>query len=185
METQIKVWVTFYEDISLIGKGANKMAELNDLNTSNSQFQEQLNQLRELLTKQLHDLHGLVDIADGIQNKQPLSKDAKSLKAYDEQIRHVKNQQQERFEVIDLLISKHVLAVKNGKASDENILVLGKEVRKTEAGIRTVKLFLCDVVNMLNPQLSLADRIDDRILYVFNRSTELKNEIALLQARFE
>ena len=161
------------------------MAELNDLNTSVSQFHEPLNRLHELLPKQLQDLGVLNNIADDIKKQQPLSKDKETLKVYEEQIRHVKKQQQERFETIDHLMNEHVLAVRKGKVSDEKILVLAKEVRKTEAGIRTVKLFLCDVINMLNPQLSLVDRIDDRIFYVNRRSTELINEIALLQARFK
>ena len=159
------------------------MAELNDSNAIDSLFNESIDQLRELLTNQLHDLRQLNEIADAITKEQYFSIRVESLKAYADQVSHFTMQQQERFGAIDRLMNEHVLAVKRGRASNEQILVLGKEVRKTEVGIRTVKLFLSDVINMLNPELNLVNRIDDRIQYYNKRSTEIENEIAILQAK--
>ncbi len=159
------------------------MDEPNVSDASNSQFDESLNQLREILLNQLHDLQRLTDIADAVTKEQQLSEPMKSLKAYDEQISLVSKQQQERFGKIDRLMNEHVLAVRKGRASNEDIVALGKEVRKMEAGIRTVKLFLCDVINMLNPDRHLVNRIDDRIQYCYKRSSELKNEIEILKAK--
>jgi hypothetical protein len=158
------------------------MAELNFSATSNLQLNESLYQLRELLSNQLHDIRLFKDIADVIIKEQHLLKSAASLPTYEEQIRHVTMQQQERFMAIDRLLNEHV-AVKKGKGSDEQTIVLGKEVRKIEAGIRTIKLFLVDVLNMLNPELNVINRIDDRIQYFNKRSMELENDIALLSAK--
>jgi chromosome segregation ATPase len=159
------------------------MAEPNFSDASNSQFDESFSELREILLNQLHDLQQLTDIADAVKKEQQISERVEFLKANNEQISRVSKQQQERFGTIDRLMSEHVLAVKKGRASNEDIVVLAKEIRKTEAGIRTVKLFLCDVMNMLNPDLNLVNRIDDRIQYCYKRSSELENEIAILQAK--
>lgn len=161
------------------------MAEPNYSDASDSQLDESLIQLRELLLNQLHDLRRITDIADAITKEQKLSERVDSLKAYDEQISRVSKQQQERFGAIDRHLNEHVLAVKKEKGSNEQAIVLGKEVRKTEAGIRTVKSFLCDVMDMLNPDLNLINRIDDRIQYFNKRSTELENEIAILLAKLD
>ena len=150
---------------------------------SQSQFNEMLNELRAILTNQLHDLRLLNDIADVIIRDQHLSISVESLKEYEDQLLLITEQQHQRFDVIDYIINEHILAVKKGIASKEQIVVIGKEARKTEAGIRTVKLFLYDVINMLNPNSQLVNRIDDRIQYFYKRSKELEKEIAILQAR--
>ncbi len=150
---------------------------------SQSQFNEMLNELRAILTNQLHDLRLLNDIADVIIRDQHLSISVESLKDYEDQLLLITEQQHQRFGVIDYIINEHILAVKKGIASKEQIVVIGKEARKTEAGIRTVKLFLSDVINMLNPNSQLVNRIDDRLQYFYKRSKELEKEIAILQAR--
>ena len=141
------------------------------------------NQLREILPNQLHDLRQLNDIADVVLKEQHLSISVQSLKEYENQLRYVSEKQQQRFEAIDGIIDEYILASKKEKALNEQIVVLGKEARKTEAGIRTIKLFLCDVINMLNPELHLVNRINDRFQYFFKRSKELESEIAILQAK--
>ena len=150
---------------------------------SQSQFNEMLNELRAILTNQLHDLRLLNDIAGVIIKDQHLSISVESLKEYEDQLLLITEQQHQRFGVIDYIINEHILAVKKGIASKEQIVVIGKEARKTEAGIRTVKLFLSDVINMLNPNSQLVNRIDDRIQYFYKRSKVLEKEIAILQAR--
>ena len=150
---------------------------------SQSQFNEMLNELRAILTNQLHDLRLLNDIADVIIRDQHLSISVESLKEYEDQLLLITEQQHQRFGVIDYIINEHILAVKKGIATKEQIVVIGKEARKTEAGIRTVKLFLSDVINMLNPNSQLENRIDDRLQYFYKRSKELEKEIAILQAR--
>lgn len=150
---------------------------------SQSQFNEMLNELRAILTNQLHDLRLLNDIAGVIIRDQHLSISVESLKEYEDQLLLITEQQHQRFGVIDHIINDHILAVKKGIASKEQIVVIGKEARKTEAGIRTVKLFLSDVINMLYPNSQLVNRIDDRIQYFYKRSKELEKEIAILQAR--
>lgn len=150
---------------------------------SQSQFNEMLNELRAILTNQLHDLRLLNDIAGVIIRDQHLSISVESLKEYEDQLLLITEQQHQRFGVIDYIINEHILAVKKGIASKEQIVVIGKEARKTEAGIRTVKLFLSDVINMLYPNSQLVNRIDDRIQYFYKRSKELEKEIAMLQVR--
>lgn len=159
------------------------MAIQKDANHLTSQFNETLNQLREILPNQLHDLRLLNDIADVIIKEQQLSISIQSLKEYENQLHYVTEKQQQRFGVIDSVINEQILAAKKGKVLNEQIIELSKEVRKTEAGIRTVKLFLYDVIKMLNPELFLVNRIDDRIQYFYKRLKELENEIAILQSK--
>ena len=149
------------------------MALQNDKNFLNLQFNEMHNQLREILPNQLHDLRQLNDIADVVLKEQHLSISVQSLKEYENQLRYVSEKQQQRFEAIDGIIDEYILASKKEKALNEQIVVLGKEARKTEAGIRTVKLFLYDVIKKLNPELYIVNRIDDRIQYFYKRLKEL------------
>ena len=53
----------------------------------------------------------------------------------------------------------------------------GKEVRKLEAGLRTLRLFVGDVIDMLSPNSSIMNRVDDRIAYFEKRSTTLLAEM--------
>ena len=159
------------------------MAIQNDANYLYPQFNENLNQLREILPNQLHDLRLLNDIADVIIKEQHLSFSIQCLKEYENQLHYVTEKQQQRFDAIDSIINEQILAAKKGKVLDEQIIVLSKEVRKMEAGIRTVKLFLYDVIKMLNPKLYLVNRIDDRIQYFYKRLKQLDNEIVDLQSK--
>ena len=159
------------------------MAIQNDANYSNLQFNEMLNQLREILPNQLQDLRLLNDIADVVIKEQHLSISVQSLKEYEDQIHYVSEKQQYRFEAIDHIINEYILAVKKGIALVEQTVIFSKEARKIEAGIRTVNLFLGDVINMLNPELLLVNRIDNRIEYFYKRSKELESEIAILQVK--
>ena len=159
------------------------MAIQNDANYSNLQFNEMLNQLREILPNQLQDLRLLNDIADVVIKEQHLSISVQSLKEYEDQIHYVSEKQQYRFEAIDHIINEYILAVKKGIALVEQTVIFSKEAQKIEAGIRTVNLFLGDVINMLNPELLLVNRIDNRIEYFYKRSKELESEIAILQVK--
>ena len=138
------------------------------------------NQLIEILPNQLHDLRLLNDIAD-VLTKQMQPINGQSLQEYYDQISLVTEKQQQRFEVIDHLMNERYLTLKKEMALNDRFLELCKEVRKTEAGIRTVKLFLHDVVNMYNPELHSVNRINDRIQYFYKRSKELGKDIAVLQ----
>ena len=149
-------------------------------NQSNSQNPEMNNQLIEILPNQLHDLRLLNDIAD-VLTKQMQPINGQSLQEYYDQISLVTEKQQQRFEVIDHLMNERYLTLKKEMALNDRFLELCKEVRKTEAGIRTVKLFLHDVVNMYNPELHSVNRINDRIQYFYKRSKELGKDIAVLQ----
>ena len=156
------------------------MALPNNLHESQLQNPEMNNQLIEILPNQLHDLRLLNDIADVI-TKHHHSINVQALQEYYDQISLVTEKQQQRFEAIDHLMNERYSVLKKGVASNDRFIKLCKEVRKTEAGIRTVKLFLYDVINMYNPELHLANRTNDRIQYFYKRSKELEKEIALLQ----
>ena len=145
-----------------------------------SQNPEMNNQLIEILPNQLHDLRLLNDIADVLTKQTQHSINGQSLQEYYDQISFVTEKQQQRFEVIDRLMNEQYLMLKK-VASNDRFLVLCNEVRKTEAGIRTVKLFLHDVVNMCNLEYHLVNRINDRIQYFYKRSKQLEKEIAMLQ----
>ena len=159
------------------------MALPNNSHEAQLQISEMYNQLREILPNQLHDLRLLNDIADVLTKQQHHSITVQSLEEYYDQISHITEKQQQRFKVIDRLMSEQHLALKKELASNDRFVVICKEVRKTEAGIRTVKLFLYDVINMYNPELNLVNRINVRIQYFHKRSKELEKEIALLQAK--
>ena len=148
---------------------------------SHSQNPEMNNRLRELLPNQLHDLRLLNDIADVLTKQTQPSINGQALQEYYDQISLVTEKQQKRFEVIDRLMNERYLTLKKEVASNDRFIVLCKEVRKTEAGIRTAKLFLHDIINMVNPELHLVNRINDRIHYFYKRSKELEKEIAMLQ----
>jgi len=152
-------------------------------NYSKSQYNEVVNQLREIVPNQLQDLRLLNDIAYIVIKEQHLSISVQSLTEYENQLRYVSEKQQHRFEAIDHIINEYILAVKKGIALFDQIVIFSKEARKIEAGIRTVNLFLGDVINMLNPELHLVNRIDDRIEYFYKRSKELESEIAILQEK--
>ena len=158
------------------------MALPNNSHEANLQVSDMYNQLREILPNQLHDLRLLNDIADVLTKHQHHSIAVQALEEYYDQITLITEKQQQRFKVIDRLMSERYLALKKEIASNDRFVVICKEVRKTEAGIRTVKLFLFDVINMYNPELHLVNRINDRIQYFYKRSKELEKEIAMLQA---
>ena len=159
------------------------MAIQKEENYSKSQYNEVVNQLREIVPNQLQDLRLLNDIAYIVIKEQHLSISVQSLTEYENQLRYVSEKQQHRFEAIDHIINEYILAVKKGIALVDQIVIFSKEARKIEAGIRTVNLFLGDVINMLNPELHLVNRIDDRIEYFYKRSKELESEIAILQEK--
>ena len=60
-------------------------------------------------------------------------------------------------------------------------MLVGKEVRKAESGLRTLKLFVCDVIKMLSPSNVESSRVNDRLNYFNKRSMSLEAEIKSLQ----
>ena len=95
----------------------------------------------------------------------------------------MQERQQSRFERLDEMIFENRREVRKGKTKDESIAACGKEVRKLEAGLRTLRLFTCDVVEMLAPDSMMPNRTDDRIGYFEKRSAALEVEMKTLKER--
>ena len=89
--------------------------------------------------------------------------------------------QNDRFRNIDGHINKNILMIKKGKTSNNRIFLYGKELRKIEAGIRTVKLFLCDVVNALHTNNMVTHQVKDRVQYAEKRINTLGEELYKLE----
>ena len=73
--------------------------------------------------------------------------------------------------------------MKKGKTTDKTAFVYGKEIRKIESGIRTLKLFVCDVINMKDSNQQLLDRSEERLRYFDKRAIALEVEMNTLSTR--
>ena len=73
--------------------------------------------------------------------------------------------------------------IKKAKTTDQTVATYGKEVRKLEAGLRTSRLFVGDVIEMLAPNSHVMNRVDDRMAYFEKRSTTLIAEMNQLMEK--
>ena len=101
------------------------------------------------------------------------------------QLNVYEQKQSDRFIQIDALINDNILRVKKGKTTDNRIFLFGKELRKIEASIRTIKLFLLDVISMLSPTSTDKSRVDDRMQYANQRLHMTKKELEDLEQQIK
>ncbi|MGM9950515.1 MAG: chemotaxis protein [Lysinibacillus sp.] len=141
---------------------------------------EHIRNLRVILTRQQEDLTELNTIVGYLKGFKDVGIDQVEREKYMGKIEHMEEKQQSRFDRLDEMIFENRREVKKGKTKDESIAAYGKEVRKLEAGLRTLRLFTCDVVEMLAPDSTVPDRTDDRIGYFEKRSATLEVEMKTL-----
>lgn len=144
---------------------------------------EHIRDLREMLVKQQEDLTELTTIAGYLKGFKDVGIDRAEKGKYAGKIARMQEEQKNRFDRIDEMVNQNRKEIKKEKTSDQTVLTWGKEVRKLEAGLRTLCLFICDVVEMLAPDSTLMNRADDRIGYVEKRSAALEAEIKIMSER--
>lgn len=152
--------------------------------TDESTYQnESMLPLQMALREQLETITSLNSLAQYLKGSQHLGIDAKDSQNYSYKVERISSQQKERFKLIDTLINENILALKKRKTSDRTIFVYGKEVRKIEAGIRTLALFVLDVIKMLKQNDYESSAVKNRLSYFEKRAVSLETEIKTLQLK--
>lgn len=151
-----------------------------DMDASSYQ-NEKMRSLQTVLCEQLEDITTLGTLAQYLSGFQEIGLDVRDSRTYLNKIETITLQQTKRFKSIDALINENILAVKKQKTTDQTILFYGKEIRKIESGIRTLKLFINDIINMLSPNSVENNRVNNRLDYFNNRAMSLEVEIKTLQ----
>ena len=138
---------------------------------------EHIRALRGILSEQQEDLVRLRTIIDNIRNCKDVSLDQHDVEKYTAQLVQLEDYQQQRFNKIDEMIYHNRKEIKKAKTTDSTVATYGKEVRKLEAGLRTLRLFAGDIIDMLAPNSTVINRVDDRVVYFQKRSKTLMNEM--------
>ena len=134
--------------------------------TDDDEKDEPSNQsLRILLNKQ-----HLSGFRNAVLNSQDIEK-------YTQKLAAIAQNQTDRFSKMDELIIDNIYALKKNKTTDRNMVTYGKEVRKLEAGLRTLRLFAQDILEMLQPNSQKINRADERMYYFLKRSAVLQVEM--------
>lgn len=150
---------------------------------SSDQNEDTVHKLRKLLSGQQEDLTTLCTIMEYVKGYLQGGLESKEVQKYDKKINEIRNHQSERYDEIDRLINKNVFQMKKGKTTDKTALIYGKEVRKLESGLRTLKLFACDAIAMLNKERIIINRSKERIDYFEKRSSSLEGEMIILMKK--
>lgn len=142
--------------------------------------EEGLHTLRETVRAQLEDVTLLCTIVGYLKGYLDIGIDREDARKYTDKIQLLTDRQQHRFLEIDALINQNIKDIKKEKTNDESIFRLGREVRKQEAGLRTLKLFTCDIIEMLRVESTVMNRAEERLRYFDGRSASLEAEMQLL-----
>ena len=138
---------------------------------------EHIRALRGVLNEQQVDLEELRTIIGNIDSGKDAILTQQDVEKYTAQLLKIENYQQLRFNKIDEMIYQNRKEIKKAKTTDQTVATYGKEVRKLEAGLRTLRLFAGDVIKMLAPNSVVINRVDDRIAYFRKRSKTLMDEM--------
>ncbi|MER1989661.1 MAG: chemotaxis protein [Solibacillus isronensis] len=139
-----------------------------------------IQKLQQMLLEQRENLTTLCTIVEYLKSYVQTGLDHKDVVKYKQKIQMMTDKQEKRYHQIDELINTNILELKKGKTADNTALIYGKEVRKIESGVRTLKLFASDAVNMLDLNKHLENRSSERIRYFDKRSISLEAEIISL-----
>lgn len=139
-----------------------------------------ISKLKRILIEQQDEMVALCTLVEYLRGFLQIGMDERDLKKYEEKLVQLLDRQNQRFQRIDALINNNILQMKKGITNDQSVLNFGKEIRKLEAGIRTLLLFTEDIFNMSRQPDTLFDRRKDRIGYFDTRSVALDLEIRLL-----
>lgn len=157
-----------------------RRAAMGALNYSVDPEHHPISQLKQIMLEQQEELVKFCTLVEYLRGFLYGGIDASDLAKYEGKLSQFKELQQQRFQRIDALINKNILQIKKNQTDDKTILVFGKEVRKLEAGLRTLMLFTADVVDMLKQGSTLTNRSEERMSYFDIRSAAIDVEIRLL-----
>lgn len=147
---------------------------------SSDHNEDSIHKLQQMLLEQRENLTTLCTIVEYLKSYVQTGLDHKDVIKYKQKIQMMTDKQIKRYNKIDELINSNILEMKKGKTTDNTALIYGKEVRKIESGVRTLKLFANDAVNMLDLNKHIENRSSERIRYFDKRSTSLEAEIISL-----
>ncbi len=154
------------------------LATVSTLSSEDSTYnKEHIRALRGSLSEQQEDLVQLRIIIDNIRSCNGVSLDNGNVEKYTAQLLQIEDYQHQRFNKIDEMIYHNRKEIRKAKTTDHTVATYGKEVRKLEAGLRTLRLFVEDVIEMLSPNSTVINRVDDRIAYFEKRSKALMAEM--------
>lgn len=139
-----------------------------------------IQKLQHVLLEQQEDLTTLCTIVEYLKGFIQTGLGSQEVQKYNQKISAIRKQQSNRYDYIDSMINTNVFQMKKGKTTDNTALIYGKEVRKLESGLRTLKLFACDAITMLDQSNKGDDRSKERIRYFERRSTSLEAEMIML-----
>lgn len=139
--------------------------------------EQKIRALREILIEQQEMITELSTIVNYLDDFREVCLDESEFQNYTEKTMEMYGNQKKHFDRIDQMINANLMAVKKEKTVDRTIVHFGKEVRKLEAGVRTLRLFTCDVIGMLAPNSTAINRVKDRISYFEKRAVSLEVEI--------
>ena len=142
-----------------------------------------IHQLREMVIAQQEDVKLLCTIVGNLRGYMHSALDEEDTAKYRTEIDALTQRQNDRFEQIDGHIYNVYKELKKELTTDKTVLIYGKEVRKFEAGLRTLKLFTSDVIEMLKPSSNSINRSEERIRYVETRSAALEVEMQMLNEK--
>lgn len=142
-----------------------------------------IHQLREMIIAQQEDIKLLCTIAENLRRCMNSGLDKEATTKYIALIDSLTERQNDRFEQIDGHIYENYKELKNEQTTDRTVLIYGKDVRKLEAGLRTLKLFMSDAIHMLKPNSTLINRSEERIRYFETRSAALEVEMRMLNEK--
>lgn len=153
------------------------------LNDSINMNHHPISKLKREMLEQQEELVKLCTLIEYVRGFLYGGIDASDLAKYEQKLGQFKELQQQRFQRIDRVINENILQAQKKETDDQTILIFGKEVRKLEAGLRTLFLFASDVVEMLEQGRSVNNRAEDRMHYFTTRSAAIDIEIRLLIQR--
>ena len=139
--------------------------------------------LQQVLAEQRETLTTLCTIVEYLKGYIQIRLETNDVIKYNQKIQMMTEKQVNRYNKIDDLINTNIFQMKKGKTTDNTALVYGKEIRKIESGIRTLKLFVCDVINMKDSNQQLLDRSEERLRYFDKRAIALEVEMNTLSTR--
>lgn len=141
---------------------------------------EKLHDLQRILLEQEQDITTLCFMNEQLRNEQLA--DTKQQKS---QLTQLHEKQEERFKLLDDLLFTSRRLVKKGEPKNKEVETFSKEVRKLEAGLRTLRLFSEDIAIMGEANFYGQNRKDERLYYFDHRSQQLQVEIHALRQKIK
>ncbi|WP_042479179.1 hypothetical protein [Bacillus ndiopicus] len=155
------------------------------LSLQKNEVNQEMRDLQRILLEQQEDITALCTIIEQLRNVPEHSIYSKDQLQSTAKLKQMQERQQQRFQHLDQLIFTNRRQLKKDHTIDSSIMTFGKEVRKMEAGLRTLRLFCEDVVKMTAVEYTAPNRATDRIYYFDKRSKALQVEIYTLREEID